>query len=124
MSHGIHPKGKHGLVVWGADGAGRPCHYCEREMRPFSITHPTKDHVVPASRGGKSTVLACYQCNQMKGNLMPMEWADFMLANPRWWESKTIKPPKSAVASGPCPVMVACANDLARERYKHLGVYR
>lgn len=36
---------------------------------------PSRDHFIPTSRGGsrgaKNTVLACYDCNQKKGNMDP-----------------------------------------------------
>ena len=36
---------------------------------------PTRDHIVPRSEGGKQTVWACYACNQLKGDMPPVEWA-------------------------------------------------
>lgn len=45
------------------------CQYCAEEMSPKQCTI---DHVVPISKGGKTTwhnvVTACYSCNNTKGN--------------------------------------------------------
>jgi 5-methylcytosine-specific restriction endonuclease McrA len=58
--------------------AGR-CHYCGR---PTPKTDLTMDHVVPLTRGGKSTkgnlVACCKECNNRKKNLLPMEWEDYL----------------------------------------------
>lgn len=45
----------------------------------------TRDHVVPVSRGGRETVFSCVACNEVKGDMMPDEWAEFQGANPEWW---------------------------------------
>lgn len=63
-------------------------------MAAWTAQHPTRDHVHPKSKGGRSTVMACYECNQIKGDMLPTEWAVFMVENPRWWERKTIKGPQ------------------------------
>lgn len=43
------------------------CHYCQRQFKPGELT---MDHVIPVSRGGKSTkkncVPACKECNNTK----------------------------------------------------------
>jgi 5-methylcytosine-specific restriction endonuclease McrA len=40
------------------------------------------DHVVPISRGGKSTkgniVPACKECNTKKNSLLPIEWEEYL----------------------------------------------
>ena len=45
------------------------CQYCTKELTPKQCTI---DHVVPVSKGGKTTwhnvVTACYECNNSKGN--------------------------------------------------------
>lgn len=92
MNGAINPRGKYGLVDPEPTGSGLPCHYCERLMVAYSPTHPTRDHVIPASRGGRLTVWCCYQCNQIKGDMLPVEWAEYMLAYPSWWETRPIKP--------------------------------
>ena len=51
------------------------CDYCGRSTPPKELT---MDHVVPVSRGGRSTkgnvVPACKECNTAKKHLLPMEW--------------------------------------------------
>ena len=50
------------------------CQYCARQ---FSMKELTLDHLVPLSRGGKTSwenvVTACQKCNGKKGNLLPAE---------------------------------------------------
>ena len=47
-----------------------PCWYCGINMRgKGSLRRKTRDHVTPKSKGGVSTVDACWLCNQRKGNL-------------------------------------------------------
>ena len=59
------------------------CHYCGIAVKPKELT---MDHVVPVSRGGKSTkgnvVAACKECNTKKKQLLPIEWDEY-LNNPR-----------------------------------------
>lgn len=65
------------------------CYYCERavqEPTSRSRTAATRDHRVPSSRGGTHKVVCCRQCNTLKANLLPVEWAAFMRTYPRWWE--------------------------------------
>jgi len=55
------------------------CYYCGKTFLPKELT---MDHVVPVSRGGKSTkgnlVTACKDCNNKKKNLLPMEWQEYL----------------------------------------------
>ncbi len=55
------------------------CHYCGR---PFSPKELTMDHIVPVSRGGKTTkgnvVPCCKECNNAKKQLLPMEWEAYL----------------------------------------------
>ena len=55
------------------------CHYCRGQV---GRTHLTMDHVVPLSRGGKSTkgniVPACKTCNNKKKYLLPIEWEEYL----------------------------------------------
>lgn len=48
---------------------GRFCRYCDR----YIGENPTVDHWIPSSRGGlnllENKVLACYPCNQIKGDM-------------------------------------------------------
>ncbi|MBQ9774767.1 MAG: HNH endonuclease [Lentisphaeria bacterium] len=50
------------------------CHYCKQKFPPEQLT---LDHIVPVSRGGRSTrgnlVVACLDCNQKKKYLTPVE---------------------------------------------------
>ncbi len=50
------------------------CHYCGKKFDPKDLT---MDHIVPVSRGGRSTkgniVACCKQCNQNKSCLTPAE---------------------------------------------------
>ena len=55
------------------------CHYCDRSFPPKRLT---MDHIVPISRGGKSTkgnvVPCCKECNTAKKQLLPMEWDTYL----------------------------------------------
>ncbi len=55
------------------------CHYCQRAFTPAQLT---MDHIVPISRGGRSTkgnvVPSCKACNNKKKYLLPMEWEDYL----------------------------------------------
>jgi len=50
------------------------CYFCEQK---FSRDQLTMDHLIPISRGGRSTkkniVVACKQCNSLKKNLTVAE---------------------------------------------------
>ena len=50
------------------------CYYCKKQ---FPASELTLDHIVPLSRGGRSTrgnmVVCCRQCNQEKKYLTPAE---------------------------------------------------
>jgi 5-methylcytosine-specific restriction endonuclease McrA len=55
------------------------CNYCGRSTHPKKLT---MDHIVPISRGGKSTksnvVPCCKTCNTTKKQLLPMEWEAYL----------------------------------------------
>jgi 5-methylcytosine-specific restriction endonuclease McrA len=55
------------------------CHYCGKRFPPRSLT---MDHVVPITRGGKSTkgnvVPACKECNTRKKHSLLMEWEEYI----------------------------------------------
>lgn len=64
------------------------CQYCGRK---FSSSELSLDHVVPISRGGRSTwlnvVCACLKCNVRKGNRLPDECGMHLInepVRPRW----------------------------------------
>ena len=55
---------------WWRQQVGRGiCYHCEQK---FPIAELTMDHLIPLSRGGRSTkkniVVACKQCNSLKKN--------------------------------------------------------
>lgn len=60
------------------------CQYCTKK---FASTELTIDHVMPSSRGGKSTwencVLACVDCNSRKANRTPEEARMKLLREPK-----------------------------------------
>jgi 5-methylcytosine-specific restriction endonuclease McrA len=55
------------------------CNYCGRPTPPKELT---MDHIVPVSRGGKSTrgnvAPCCKECNTAKKQLLPMEWEQYL----------------------------------------------
>ncbi|MBW2367212.1 MAG: HNH endonuclease [Deltaproteobacteria bacterium] len=55
------------------------CHYCNAAILPKELT---MDHIVPLSRGGRSTkgnvVACCKDCNNKKKHLLPMEWEVYL----------------------------------------------
>lgn len=67
----------------------RSCFWCERHLEGSesgSSVAFTRDHVVPRSQGGTSTVPCCRACNNLKGDMLPDEWRAYMRANPEWWK--------------------------------------
>lgn len=55
------------------------CYYCGRGFSPKLLT---MDHIVPLSRGGKSTkgnvAPCCKECNTAKKTMLPMEWEAYV----------------------------------------------
>jgi 5-methylcytosine-specific restriction protein A len=55
------------------------CYYCGRYVAPKELT---MDHIVPVSRGGKTTkgnvVACCKKCNTAKKQRLPIEWQDYL----------------------------------------------
>ena len=55
------------------------CHWCGKRFAPDELT---MDHIVPVTRGGKSSrnnvVPACKECNSRKKYLLPMEWEEYL----------------------------------------------
>ena len=55
------------------------CYYCDRQVEAAALT---MDHLVPLSRGGRSTkanlVPTCKECNTKKRILLPLEWEEYM----------------------------------------------
>jgi 5-methylcytosine-specific restriction protein A len=65
---------------WWKNRIGRgECHYCSERFAPKELT---LDHIVPVSRGGRTTkgncVPCCKECNNRKQSLMPVEWDEFI----------------------------------------------
>ena len=64
---------------WKRQLARGKCYYC---AKPFSPRTLTMDHIVPLSRGGKSTkgnvVTACKACNNKKKYMLPIEWEEYL----------------------------------------------
>ena len=65
---------------WWKNLRGRgECHYCKGR---FPAKELTMDHVIPISRGGKSSksnlVPACKECNNKKKYLLPVEWEEYL----------------------------------------------
>jgi 5-methylcytosine-specific restriction endonuclease McrA len=59
---------------WQNEIAKGVCHYCGKSFKPKDLT---MDHVVPLSRGGKSTkgniVPCCKECNNKKKYMTPVD---------------------------------------------------
>jgi 5-methylcytosine-specific restriction enzyme A len=64
---------------WKRRAAKGSCYWCGR---PTPAKELTMDHVVPLSRGGKTTkgnvVPSCKECNNNKKQLLPMEWDAYL----------------------------------------------
>jgi 5-methylcytosine-specific restriction enzyme A len=64
---------------WQQKIASGICYYCHRRVKPDELT---MDHIVPLSRGGKSSkanlVPTCKECNNRKKILLPLEWEEYM----------------------------------------------
>jgi len=68
-----------GSQWWKRKLAKGVCHYCRRAFAPRELT---MDHVIPVSRGGRTTkgnvVPCCKECNNAKKQLLPMEWEEYL----------------------------------------------
>lgn len=90
-------------------GHEQPCEYCKREMRcDVAVDHPlraTRDHYMPKSRrrGDDAViiVMACFTCNQAKGDRFPEQWDRFMQCNPNWWGPRGERQPIQAPPQPP-----------------------
>jgi len=55
------------------------CHYCGKKFAPKELT---MDHIVPVSKGGKTTkgnvVVCCKECNTAKKSKLMMEWDQYL----------------------------------------------
>jgi hypothetical protein len=80
---------------------GKPCPYCFIAMDLYGPgLRPTKDHVIPRSKGGRETIWCCYTCNQIKGDMMPDEWDWFRASFPDWHR-------KGSIAAGARNMVIA-----------------
>lgn len=85
------------------------CAWCQR---PFISSHwrsRTRDHVMPKSRGGRSTVWACRACNELKGDMSLMAWAAVMTKVPEWWTFAERKGPRGVQLH---QAMIECGFDM------------
>lgn len=58
---------------------GKACHWCRRPMMLQSPKwRPTRDHVIPRSVGGTIIKIACFACNQLKGDMPAPLWVIVM----------------------------------------------
>jgi 5-methylcytosine-specific restriction endonuclease McrA len=68
-----------GSQWWKRRVAKGECHYCRRSTPSKELT---MDHIVPISRGGKSTkgnvAPCCKTCNTAKKQLLPIEWEEYL----------------------------------------------
>ncbi|MCU0540302.1 MAG: HNH endonuclease [Desulfobacterales bacterium] len=68
-----------GSQWWKRKLAKGVCHYCRRAFAPRELT---MDHIIPVSRGGRTTkgnvVPCCKECNNAKKQLLPMEWEEYL----------------------------------------------
>jgi hypothetical protein len=47
---------------------------------------PTRDHYpIPKSKGGQRTIICCYTCNHLKGDMDATEWEAYMIENKGGW---------------------------------------
>jgi 5-methylcytosine-specific restriction endonuclease McrA len=60
------------------------CYYCGQKVSPKKLT---MDHIIPISRGGKTTksnvTPACKECNTKKKTMLPFEWQAYVSKNPQ-----------------------------------------
>lgn len=64
---------------WQQKTASGQCYYCGKKTAYKNIT---MDHVLPLTRGGKSTkdnlVPSCKKCNTAKKSMMPLQWQEYL----------------------------------------------
>ena len=64
---------------WQQKTASGTCYYCGVQVAHRQLT---MDHLVPLSRGGRSTkdnlVPSCKDCNNKKKTMLPVEWDDYL----------------------------------------------
>lgn len=64
---------------WQQKTASGACYYCGLEVGYANLT---MDHIIPLSRGGRSTkdnlVPCCKACNTKKKSSLPVEWNEYL----------------------------------------------
>ncbi len=64
---------------WQQKTSSGTCYYCGEKV---GFKNLTMDHVIPLSRGGRSSkdnlVPCCKECNNKKNNYLPVEWEEYM----------------------------------------------
>lgn len=64
---------------WQQKTASGACYYCGQIVKHSELT---MDHLVPLSRGGRSTrdnlVPSCKECNNRKKTMLPVEWEEYI----------------------------------------------
>lgn len=64
---------------WQKKTASGTCYYCGQAVRHQDLT---MDHLIPLTRGGRSTkdnlVPCCRECNSRKKTLLPVEWEEYL----------------------------------------------
>lgn len=64
---------------------GRPCPYCRNTMLIGSRRKPTREHLIPKSRGGDlspdNRLIVCSPCNGDKGDMLIKVWLYWLRKN-------------------------------------------
>ncbi len=64
---------------WQQKTASGRCYFCEKKVKFKELT---MDHLLPLSRGGKSSkdniVPCCKSCNSRKKSMLPLEWEEYL----------------------------------------------
>lgn len=64
---------------WQQKTSSGQCYYCGKKTAYKNLT---MDHVLPLTRGGKSTkdnlVPSCKKCNTAKKSMMPLQWQEYL----------------------------------------------
>ncbi len=64
---------------WQRKTASGKCYYCDESVNHQDLT---MDHLIPLSRGGRSTkdnlVPCCKSCNTRKKTMLPIEWEEYL----------------------------------------------
>ena len=64
---------------WQQKTSSGTCYYCGKKVGYANLT---MDHIIPLSRGGRSTkdnlVPCCKTCNTRKKSSLPVEWEEYL----------------------------------------------